>query len=164
MLLINAPEAPISEGLAEIGISFAAPMEDRADLLVELFERAGLAFAADPVAARETAERAVALEGPRHRLGASRGNAAFMRHADGASHDEVLAYLQDVGGYTPPLAAKQLEFIEHPLWRISVFVYNDGEALIRRWVEVAPAGERVARFGRLLHEQITPGRLLAELG
>ena len=164
LLLINTPECPISEGLADLGPSFAAPLDERAGLLLELFERAGLAVSADPVEARETAERAVALEGPRHRLAASRGNAALMRHADGASHDEVLAYLQDAGGYAPKVAAKLLEFIEHPLWRTYVFVYNEGEALLRRWVEAAPAPERVARFGRLLHEQITPGRLLAELG
>jgi hypothetical protein len=163
MLLINTPECPISEGLADLGISFATPLDERADLLLELFERAGLTVAADPVDARETAERAVALEWPRHRLAASRGNAALLRHADGASHDEVLAYLQDVGGYTPSVAAKMLEFIEHPLWRTYVFVYNEGEALVRRWVEAAPASERVARFGRLLHEPVTPGRLLAEM-
>lgn len=163
MLLINTPECAISEGLADFGYTFAAPHEERADLLVELFERAGLALAADSVEARETAERAVALERPRHRLGASRGNAALLRHADGASHDDVLGYLQDVGGYTPSVAAKMLEFIEHPLWRTYVFVYNEGEALVRRWVQAAPAPERVARFGRLLHEQVTPGRLLVEL-
>ncbi len=164
MLLINTPECPISEGLADLGPSFVAPLDERAELLLELFERAGLAVSADPAEARETADRAVALEGPRHRLAASRGNAALMRHADGASHDEVLAYLQDAGGYAPMVAAKLLEFIEHPLWRTYVFVYNEGEALVRRWVEAAPAPERVARFGRLLHEQVTPGRLLAELG
>ena len=164
LLLINAPECAISEGLADFGISFATPPDERADLLVEVFERAGLAVAADPVEARETAERAVALAGPRQRLGASRGNAALMRHADGASHDEVLAYLQDVGGYTPSVAAKLVEFIEHPLWRTYVFVYHEGEALVSRWVDAAPARDRVARFGRLLHEQLTPGRLLAELG
>jgi hypothetical protein len=164
MLLINTPECPISEGLADLGVSFASPIEDRADLLVELFARAELAVAADPADARETAELAVAMEGPRQRLAGSRGNAALMRHADGASHDEVLSYLQDVGGLAPSVAAKSLEFIEHPLWRTYVFVYNEGEALVRRWVEAAPAPERVARFGRLLHEQVTPGRLLAELG
>jgi len=164
MLLINTPECPISEGLADLGVSFAAPLEERADLLVELFERAGLAVATDAIAARETAERVVALEGPRRSLAAIRGNAAIRRHADGASHDEVLAYLQDVGGYVPERAAKQLEFIEHPLWRTYVFVYAEGEALVRRWVEAAPARDRVTRFGRLLHEQVTPGRLLAELG
>jgi hypothetical protein len=163
ILLINTPECPISEGLADVGIEFAAPLDERAGLLVEVFERAGLAAADDPARARETAELAVALAGPRQAIAAIRGNAAFLRHADGRSHEEVLAYLREVGGYTPELAAKRLEFIEHPLWRTYVFVYAEGEALLRRWLEAAPAPERVARFGRLLHEQVTPGRLLAEL-
>ena len=107
ILLINTPECPISEGLADLGASFAAPSVELADLL---------------------------------------------------------AYLQDVGGYAPDLAAKRLEFIEHPLWRTYVFVYDEGETLLRRWMEAVPAPEWVARFGRLLHEQVTPGRLLAELG
>ena len=164
ILLINTPECPISEGLADLGAGFAAPLDERADLLVELFERAGLAVADDPGRARETADLAVELAGPRRAIGAIRGNAAFLRHADGRSHDEVLTYLQEVGGYTRELAAKRLEFIEHPLWKTYVFVYAEGEALLRRWLEAAPAPERVARFGRLLHEQVTPGRLLAELG
>jgi hypothetical protein len=162
ILLINTPECPISEGLADVGTEFAAPLDERADLLVEVFERAGLAAADDPARARETAELAVALAGPRQAIAAIRGNAAFLRHADGRSHEEVLAYLREVGGYTPELAAKRLEFIEHPLWRTYVFVYAEGEALLRPWLEAAPASERVAQFGRLLHEQVTPGRLLAE--
>jgi hypothetical protein len=54
------------------------------------------------------------------------------------------------------VAAKRLSFIEHPLWRTYVFVYADGEALLSRWVDAAPDDEQVARFGRLLHEQLTP--------
>ncbi len=164
ILLINTPECSISEGLADLGTDFAAPLAERADLLVELFERAGLAVSDDAARARETADLAVALAGPRQAIGAIRGNAAFLRHADGRSHDEVLTYLQEVGGYTRELAAKRLEFIEHPLWKTYVFVYAEGEALLRTWLEAAPAPERVARFGRLLHEQVTPGRLLAERG
>ena len=164
ILLINTPECPISEGLADLGTEFASPLEERADLLVELFERAGMAVADDPIRSRETAELAVTLEHPRRAIGAIRGNAAFLRHADGRSHDDVLAYLQEVGGYTTELATKRLEFIEHPLWRTYVFVYAEGEALLRRWMEAVPSPERVARFGRLLHEQVTPGRLLAGPG
>jgi hypothetical protein len=164
ILLINTPECPISEGLADLGTEFASPFEERADLLVELFERAGMAVAEDPVRARETAELAVALSSPRKIMAAIRGNAAFQRHADDRSHDEVLRYLEELGGYPPDVAAKRLEFIEHPLWRTYAFVYAEGEALLRRWVEAVPAPGRVARFGRLLHEQVTPGRLLAEMG
>jgi hypothetical protein len=164
VLLINTPECPISEGLADLGASFAVPEARRVDLLVELFDRAGLAVAADPVAARATAERAVALGPARTALAAIRGNAAYLRHADGRSHDEVVSYLREVGGYGAVAAEKRLEFIEHPLWRTYVFVYAEGEALLRRWVEAVPPDERIARFGRLLHEQVTPAAILAESG
>ena len=156
ILLLNTPECLLSEGLANLGVRFAVAPEAHADLLVELFEWAGLPLAADPIAARETAELAVALEPARAALVSIRGNAAILRHADGRSHDEVLAYLCDVGRYGPAVAAKHLEFIEHPLWRTYVFVYAEGEALLRRWLEVVPEAGRAARFGRLLHEQLTP--------
>ncbi len=95
----------------------------------------------------------------RRALSAIRGNAAMLRHADGRSHEEVRDYLVTVGGIPPSAVEKRLEFIEHPLWRTYVFVYADGEALLRRWVDAVPADERPARFGRLLHEQLTPAAL-----
>jgi hypothetical protein len=156
ILLINTPECLISEGLADLGLRFAVAPRDHVDLLVELYERAGLAVAADPVAAREAADLSHALAAPRHTLAAVAGNAAILRHADGRSHDEVLAYLREVGGCAPAKAAKRLEFIEHPLWRTYVLVYAEGEALLRRWLETVPEVDRPARFGRLLHEQLTP--------
>jgi len=105
----------------------------------------------------------VALSPPRRRLTESRVNAALMRHADGVSHDEVLAFLEDVGRFAPEVAAKRLEFIEHPLWRTYVFVYHEGEALLRRWLEAVPPAERPARFGRLLREQLSPSAIAAEI-
>lgn len=156
VLLINTPECLLSEGLADLGRTFAVPADEAVDLLVELHERAGLAIAADPAESRAEAERAVALQEPRATLAATRGNAAILRHADGRSHDEVLDYLRTVGRFSARTAAKRLEFIEHPLWRTYVFVYAEGEALLRRWVEVVPPDERPARFGRLLREALTP--------
>ncbi len=163
--LINAPECLVSEGLADIGRSFVAPLDETPDLLVELYGRAGLAIAADPAAAREAAERSAAMTVPRRRLQESRVNAALMRHADGASHDTVLGYLREVGRFAPDVAAKRLEFIEHPLWRTYVFVYHEGEQLLERWLDLdgAGAGERAARFGRLLREQLTPGAIAADV-
>jgi hypothetical protein len=163
ILLINTPECLISEGLADVGRDFAAPPDELPAMLEELFERAHLPIAADPPRARETAERAAVLSVARAGLSATRGNAALMRHADGATHEEVLDYLVSVGRFSPAVAAKRLEFIEHPLWRTYVFVYSDGEALLRRWLDLAPEWERPARFARLLHEQLTPGAILAEL-
>jgi hypothetical protein len=162
ILLINTPECPISEGLADLGLDFAVPPGEHADVLVELFERAGLAVAGDPIIARETAARCVALSEPRRSMAAIRGEAAFRRHADGRPSAEVLAYLQEVGRYSPTRAAKRLEFIEHPLWRTYVFVYAEGEALLRRWLDVVAPDDRKRRFGRLLHEQLTPASILAE--
>jgi len=159
ILLINTPDCLISEGLANLGLQFAVPPADRVELLVELYDRAGLPLAADPVAAREAAELTDAIAAPRRVLTTSAGNAAILRHADGRSHDEVLAYLRDVGRYAPEVAAKRLEFIEHPLWRTYIFVYAEGEALLRRWLDAVPEADRAARFGRLLHEPLTPAAI-----
>ncbi len=156
ILLINTPECLISEGLGDLGVRFVAPEDTRADLLVELFDRAGLAVAADPIAVHEIAERAAVVESLRGTLAAVGGNAALLRHVDGRSHDEVAAYLRDVGRVTPAKAEKRLEFIEHPLWRTYIFVYAEGEALLERWVEAVPPEDQAARFGRLLREQLTP--------
>jgi hypothetical protein len=163
VLLINTPECLISEGLAELGYEFASPAEEEPELLVELFARARLPIAADARAARAAAERTVAMRAPRRRLRAARINAALMRHADGVSHDGTLAYLVQVARQAPPLAQKALEFIEHPLWRTYIFVYDEGEALLRRWLDVVPESDRAARFGRLLHEQLTPTAIAAEI-
>ena len=115
ILLINTPDCLVSEGLADLGVRFAVEPKAEVDLLLELFERSGLAFAADPAAARETADVAIAIGRPRAVLPAIRGNAAILRHADRRSHDDVLTYLIEVGRYAPDVAAKRLEFIEHPL-------------------------------------------------
>jgi hypothetical protein len=163
VLLVNTPECLISEGLAELGYRFAVPPDDEVGLLAEVYGLAGLELAADPAAAREAAERHVALRAPRARLGEVQVNAALLRHADGASHAETLAYLRSHGRLTEDRAAKRLEFIEHPLWRTYVFVYHEGEALLARWLEAAPEPARAARFGRLLREQLTPPAIAAEL-
>jgi len=163
ILLINTPESLISEGLANLGISFAVPPGELPDLLAALYGLAGLPIAADPAAAREAAERQAAIRQPRALLAQTQGNAALLRHADGASHDEVLHYLVEVGRMPEPRARKRLEFIEHPLWRTYVFVYDEGEALLRRWVEAVPEAEHPARIGRLLHEALTPSAIAADL-
>lgn len=163
ILLINTPECLISEGLADLGHRFASPPANEADLLVELYERAGLSVAADRAAARAAAETTIALAAPRRTLSEARVSAALMLHADRRPRDEVLAWLERVGRMAPAVAAKRLEFIEHPLWRTYVFVYHEGEALLRRWLEAVPESERAARFGRLLREQLTPGAIAGEL-
>ena len=162
ILLINTPECLISEGLAEVGHGFAAPPDEDASLLAELYERAGLAIAADG-AAREMAQIDAALRAPRRVLGAARTNAALLRHADGASPDDVLAYLRRVGRFAEERAAKALEFLDHPLWRTYAFVYDAGQELLEGWLEAVPPERRAGRFGRLLREQLTPSGVAAEI-
>jgi hypothetical protein len=157
ILVMNAPECVISEGLANVGLRFVASPGDRVDLYAELFERAGLADPADPAANRRDAELTEALWAPRRTLGAIDGNAAILRNAEGRSQAEVIDYLCDVGAYAPERARKRMEFLEHPVWRTYVFVYAEGEALLERWLAAVPPDEQPARFARLLHEQLTPG-------
>ncbi len=101
ILLINTPECLISEGLANLGRRFVGHASEQADLLVELYERAGLPVASDPVAAREAAELEIELGRARRALAAVRGNAAILLHADGRSRADVLEYLEAVGRYAP---------------------------------------------------------------
>jgi hypothetical protein len=164
ILLINTPECLISEGLADLGHRFASPANEEAALLMELYERAGLPIARDSAAALEAARTTVALAGPRRVLTESRVNAALRRHADGESHDAVLAWLERVGRYAPSVATKRLEFIEHPSWRTYVFVYHEGEALLRRWLDAVAPEAHPARFARLLREQLTPTAIATEAG
>ena len=90
-------------------------------------------------------------------------NAALLRHVDGASHDDVRAYLERLALLTPERAEKKLEFIEHPLWRTYTFVYSEGAALLERWLAGVPADARADRFRRLLVEQVTPSGIAAEI-
>jgi len=166
VLLLNAPECLVSEGLAEAGQRFAVPVGREIDLFAEGLERAGLTDGAsvrDGSSAREAAERIAALRLARHALEAVAPNAALLRHADGRRHDDVLGYLVDVGRMEPARARKRLEFIEHPVTRAYVFVYSAGEALLDRWLGAVPAADRPARFGRLLHEQLTPSAIAAQV-
>ncbi len=147
-------ECLISEGLADLGERFVAPPPS-----APISSSSCSSARAWPPATRlgpRHRRAAAAIETHRTTLGTIGGNAALLRHAEGRSHDEVIAYLRDVGRLAPPRAEKRLEFIEHPLWRTYVFVYAEGEALLERWVDAVPEGERAARFGRLLREQLTP--------
>jgi hypothetical protein len=162
-LLINTPECLISEGLANLGRELVVPPERLPDLLVELAPVAGLPFAGDAAALREAAVRQAAIREQREILDQARLNAALLLHADGRPRDEVLDYLVTVGRFDAATAAKRLEFIEHPLWRLYIYVYFEGERQLRDWLHLVPPAERPARFGRLLTEPQTPASIQAEI-
>ena len=162
ILLINAPECLISEGLANLGVGIAVRPGEMPGLLTEMATIGELPMAADPAALREAVDRQAGIAAQRAILGEARVNAALMVHVDGESRERVAAYLVEVGRSSPETAAKRLEFISHPLWRLYDFVYTEGEAMLRRWLEVVPPAERDARFGRLLTESLTPPAIRAE--
>ncbi len=162
-LLNNTPECLLHEGLADLGYGFAVPPEDEADLLSEVMRLADLPAAGDAGEMAAIAATQGRLRLARATLRGISGNAALMRHADSRSREDVAAYLVDVGRRRPDEAAKQLEFIEDPIWRTYVFVYREGEALLRRWLESAPADDRPQRFARLLAEAWTPSVIRAEI-
>jgi hypothetical protein len=161
--LINTPEALIREGLAFIGERMVAPEESMPDLLLEVYGRAGLAIAADQVAAREAAEKQVRITRALASLRSVVANAAFMLHANGTGREDVAAYLRRYLVMSPDRAEKQMALIDHPISRAEVVVGGEGERLLRRWFELGPAEEQVDRFGRLLREQLTPGAIAADL-
>ncbi len=164
ILLINTPECLISEGLAEAGRTLVVAPDELAPLLVELADMAGLDLASDAAVLADAAARAATVAGLRRTLNGARLNAALLLHEDGWPPARVLDYLVDVGRIAPEAAAKRMEFIDHPLWRLYVHVYPEGEALIRQWLDAAPGADRAARFGRLLREQLTPPAIAGELG
>ncbi len=163
VLLINAPECFISEGLAEVGRRFAVPLEAEPTVLAELLERAGVRSGDDPAARRTTVERAIRIRDARSALGPASTNAALMLHVDGLARADVGFWLGRVAAMSPDRAAKRLEFLEHPLWRTYVFVYDGGAALLERWLAMVPPGDQAARFRRLLVEPVTPSGIAREV-
>lgn len=158
VLLINAPECYVSEGLAELGRRYTLDSAIRLELVRTACRLAGLPADEDDV------RRQLAVSAAVHRLRGASGDAALMRHAEGASRDVVLAFLHDEALMPAARAAKRMEFIEHPLWRTYVFSYAGGEDLLGAWCDAAgdATGTR-ARFLRLLTEQLTPSGIAEEL-
>ena len=163
VLCINAPECLLSEGLADLGRRFVVPPDQEVEILAEVYRMAALPGLGDAAAARATAQRQVEISRALAAVRGVAGNAALMLHAGGAPREEVLAYLERRLLSTPERAAKRLEFITHPLWRTYVFVYFEGERLLRRWLEMVPAAGQPERFRRLLAEQLTPSAIVEEI-
>jgi hypothetical protein len=157
-MLVNTPEAYVSEGLAEVGRHYVIDEERWQELFAGICEQAGIELSPDePVRQRLITD---AVDGMR----ALSADAALMLHEDRRPRKQVLAFLREQGLRSAEQAEKSLEFISHPLWRTYVFCYSGGEALLSAWC--AEGGEIDAqrgRFFRLLSEQLTPSGMAAEL-
>ena len=163
VLLVNTPECLMSEGQAEAGRTFAVRPDELAQLLVDVAPSAGLRLAEDRGALVAAADRVARMAPVRHELDAVRVNAALALHVDGWPRERVVEYLVDMGRLTRERAEERLAFLEHPMWRLYVYAYPEGEALVRRWLALVPEAERPVRFARLLHEQLTPPALAHEV-
>ncbi|GAB4202050.1 MAG: hypothetical protein OHK0022_24740 [Roseiflexaceae bacterium] len=151
ILLINAPECVVSEGIATRALRVVMDQTELRDWLAgDLAARAGLPDA--------DIDAMLALHKARNGMRAVTENAALMLHEDGANNDEVVAYLQRYRLATPEEARKSIEFITHPNFRSYIFTYTRGGALLDQLFE---RGDKTAWFARLLNEPVTPGTIRA---
>lgn len=146
IFLVGTPQCLLAEGLADLGLEVIAGRRNEAVIAGHL-QPLGIPYDADVVA--EVAEAAEVL-------GAVRGNAAILMHAEGRPAEEASAYVARWSLTTKARADKAVEFLADPTWRAYVFCYIDGFELCRRWVDGHPE-----RFARLLNEQLVPADLAA---
>jgi hypothetical protein len=79
-----------------------------------------------------------------------------MLHRDGASEQDVVAYIQRYSVTTEQRARRAYHFIADPLLRGYVFNYHHGRDLLDRYLD---AGDPLVRFQTLLEQPLTPSRV-----
>jgi hypothetical protein len=146
LVLVPAPQALISEGIAELapevlldgqgGQSLAAVVHD-SGIEFDLVHARAVERAAEPLAWAEV-------------------NAALMLHEQGAVEAEVHSYLERWSLLTSQFAAHVIRFLNAPTSRSYVMNYPAGRKLCRAYVAGEPE-----RFRRLLTEQVRVVDLLA---
>ncbi len=149
ILLSLAPEAVISEGIAE---SAETMIFSREELGAFLYDRL------NPLAGLPQAdvEQQIGLARARDKLRAVGCNGALMLHGEGRALGEVRDYMEQYMLRTPAEVTHGLEFIQSPLWRSYVFNYTVGRQLLAPLLEGPDA---VANFQRLLSEPFTPSQV-----
>ena len=137
LVLVPAPQSMVSEGIAEIAWELvdAATRDD----VTAVFAAAGVPFDPEQVDAVEHARRPLRFVGL---------NAALLLHEDGASEEEVVAYVERWSARPREYAQSSVRFILDPLWRAYAATYSLGGDLARRHVQGRPE-----RYRALLTEQ-----------
>ena len=152
IFLVNTPQCLMAEGLADHALA-AAMSSTWQEWAAEIYADFGLRF---------DAEKARAVSAATAGLLTVRQDAALLLHDTHADADTVAAFLQQWLLVNPDRARQQLRFLTSPLWRAYISTYVEGYQLLGRWLDDAP-GARLARFGRLLDEPLTPAVLRTEL-
>ncbi len=147
LLLINAPECVVSEGIATWALEMIVSEDELADWLADdLAPPLGIAG--------EEVRRMLAVGRAKKDLRGVSGNAALLLHEDGPSEAEVLEYIERNALRKPEEARKSLAFLQNPTFRSYVFTYTAGYDLL----EPLLSGQNADMwFGRLLQEPVTPG-------
>ncbi|AHH21320.1 hypothetical protein NONO_c65500 [Nocardia nova SH22a] len=147
LFVVNTPQCLMAEGLADLALkSIIGP--DWGIWAQEIYADLGLRF---------DGERAQRLSIASAKLLGVRQDAALLLHDRGRDADEVAGFLQRWSLSTPERARQSLRFLSSPLWRAYISTYVEGYRLLGGWLDrAADTGDRVARFGRLLDEPLTP--------
>jgi len=150
VFLINAPEATISEGIAENALEFVFEREE--DALRWMYNRA---------ASRFNASRDASIVEALEELREGRVNAAIMLHVENGSERDVIAYLTDVLLEDYGLAKRTLNFIKNPLYRSYIFCYTAGRKMIAEILKQKKPADRERAIQKLYRTQICPSNLEA---
>ncbi len=145
IFLVGTPACLMAEGLADLGLEVV--MGTRPEPTVAAHLRPfGITYDADTVAALSEVSDV---------MSATRQNAAWRLHGEGADPDVVTDELARMALLPRARAQKQVEFLMHPTWRAYMSCYVEGLPLCRRFV----AGDPRA-FARLISEQLVPQDLM----
>ena len=150
ILLINAPEATISEGIAENALELVFEREE--DVLRWMYS----GFASGFDAARD-ASIVEALE----KLREGRVNAAIMLHVENRSERDVIAYLTKVLLEDYGLAKRTLNFLKNPLFRSYIFCYTAGRKMIADILKQKTPNDRQRAIHKLYTAELCPSNLEA---
>jgi hypothetical protein len=144
IVLVPTPQCVVAEGIGQLAPRWLLN-GDGAERLADIARTAGVEFdLAHDLAVERATEPCRWAE----------VNAALMLHEQGASEDDVHAYLRRWGVLSMELASHLVRFIKEPTSRAYIMNYPVGLALCRSYVNGDPA-----RFRHLLTEQVRVSEL-----
>ena len=147
LLLINAPECVVSEGIATWALEVLMSEDEVSDWLADEL--------APPLDIDgEEVRRALAVSRAKKDLRGVSGNAALLLYEEKLSETEVVAYLERYALRKPEEARKTIEFLTYPTSRSYSFTYTAGYDLLEPLLKSDDAD---TWFRRLLQEPVTPG-------
>jgi hypothetical protein len=152
---LYAPEATISEGLADLAREVVLSNQELEDILRRIVRERGLHLDPDAV------EREAAVERARSILRRASATAAIALHRDRLPVTDVRELLVEQGLYPDERVERTMTIIGDPWDAGFELTYTAGARLIADWLAVQG---QTRGFARLLAEQLTPDLLRAEIG